>query len=46
MHHMRRLYAVWWVEMRYHPPVATAVDWERAHRESAWLRENYKALLR
>jgi len=44
VHRVRRLYAVWWVEMRYRPDQASLHDLHRAYDETSWLRRHAAVL--
>ncbi len=46
VHHVRRLYQVWWIEMRYRPDQATAHEVNRVVTDVTWLRENFLFLWR
>jgi hypothetical protein len=46
VHHVRRIYAVWWVEMRYVVNRTTAGDVERLMSDVSWLRDNFTRLWR
>jgi hypothetical protein len=43
-HRVGRLYHTWWVEMRYHPDVATATDADHVFEDVSWLDRNYAML--
>lgn len=45
-HHVRRLYQVWWIEMRYRPDQATAQEANRVVNDVTWLRDNFSILWR
>lgn len=46
MHRVRRLYSIWWVEMRYRPDRATSHDVARAVDDVTWIRQNFSRLWR
>jgi hypothetical protein len=46
VHHVRRLYLVWWVEMRYRPDQATPQEVNRVLNDVAWLRDHFVLLWR
>jgi hypothetical protein len=41
---VERVYRTWWVEMRYHPDLATDRDMDQVHKDVSWLDSNYLAL--
>lgn len=41
VHHVRRIYALWWVEMRYLPDRAGAGDVQRLAADVTWVRDNF-----
>ena len=43
---VRRLYQVWWVEMRYRPDQSQPMDVRAVYDEVTWLRDHYVALWR
>jgi hypothetical protein len=43
---VRRLYQIWWVEMRYRPDQVRPAEAQRAYDDVTWLRDNYLALWR
>jgi hypothetical protein len=43
---MRRLYQLWWVEMRYRPDQAQLVELELVYDDVTWLREHQLSLWR
>ena len=46
VHRSRRLYLVWWVEMRYRPDQATPFEVRRVFDDLTWLREHSVSLWR
>jgi hypothetical protein len=46
VHRVRRLYGVWWVEMRYHPNYASVYDVNRMFQDVGWLRRHLVRLWR
>ena len=46
VHHVKRIYLIWWVEMRYRPGQATAEEMDRLYRDVSWLRSSQQAIWR
>jgi hypothetical protein len=46
VHHVKRIYCSWWVEMRYRPDSASTDDVRRMFSDVKWLRENQLVLWR
>jgi hypothetical protein len=40
-HRVRRIYGIWWVEMRYRGDQALDHEGERVYRDVAWLRDQF-----
>ncbi len=39
LHRVRRIYLIWWIEMRYRPDQALSDEVTRVYRDVTWLRE-------
>jgi hypothetical protein len=46
VHHTRRLYQSWWIEMRYRPDQSLPTEVERAYRDVCWLHDQFHDLWR
>jgi hypothetical protein len=46
VHHVKRIYSIWWVEMRYRPDQASAEETDRLIKDVSWLRSNQQTIWR
>ncbi len=44
VHHVERIYAIWWVEMRYRPDQVDIITTNRMFNDVNWLRSNQRPI--
>lgn len=46
LHRIDMIYRIWWIEMRYHPDVASLIEAQIVLDEASWVQDNHERLWR